>query len=118
MARSRRRIEWQIARIYRARNLLIHRGEQSQYIWRLLQNAQYYVSSAVSRILHDLRDQPRWTVDTSLEHQLQRYNYLYDRLTNHRGEAVSYSDLLVRKTRRPDALVWPDERNEGRGRAA
>jgi hypothetical protein len=64
MSGSRRRIGWQIARIYRARNLLVHRGEQSRYLWRLLRNAQYYVSSAISRVLHDLRDQRLWTVDT------------------------------------------------------
>jgi hypothetical protein len=107
MAGSRRRIEWQIARIYRARNLLVHRGEQSRYLWRLLRNAQYYVSSAISRVLHDLRDQCRWTVDTSLEHQLQRYNYLYELLSNKRGAGVKYSDLLVRNTSRCDSTVWP-----------
>ena len=107
MAGSRHRIEWQIARIYRARNLLVHRGEESRYLWRLLRNAQYYVSSAISRVLHDLRDQSRWTVDTSLEHQLQRYNYLYERLSNHAGAGVKYSDLLVRNTRRSDTPVWP-----------
>ena len=32
IARSKARVEWQIARIYRARNLLVHRGEQSPYM--------------------------------------------------------------------------------------
>jgi hypothetical protein len=107
MAGSRRRIEWQINRIYRARNLLVHRGEESRYLWRLLRNAQYYVSSAISRVLHDLRDQSRWTVDTSLENQLQRYDYLYERLSNHAGAGVKYSDLLVRNTSRSESTVWP-----------
>ena len=106
MAASRRRIEWQINRIYRARNLLVHRGEESRYLWRLLRNAQYYVSSAISRVLHDLRDQDQWTVDTSLENQLQRYNYLYEQLSSHAGTGVEYSDLLVRNTSRSGSPVW------------
>ena len=106
MARSKTRVEWQIARIYRARNLLVHRGEQSPYTWRLLRNAHYYVSSAISRVLHDLRDQPNWTVDTSLVHQSQRYTYLHDQLVKHSGEAIRFSDLLLRKARAADSLVW------------
>jgi hypothetical protein len=106
IARSKTRVEWQIARIYRARNLLVHRGEQSPYTWRLLRNAHYYVSSAISRVLHDLRDRPSWTVDTSLVHQGQRYAYLHDQFLRHEGEAIMFSDLLLRKTRTADSLVW------------
>ena len=109
MARSKTRVEWQIARIYRARNLLVHRGEQSPYTWRLLRNAHYYVSSAISRVLHDLRDQSRWTVDTSLVHQSQRYTYLHDQLVKHAGDAITFSDLLLRKVRAADSLVWAKE---------
>ena len=104
--RSRRRIQWQIARIYRARNQLVHRGEQSPYIWRILQNAQYYVSSAISRVLHDLRDHPDWTVDTSLEHQLQRYEYVHSLLKTGQGKTLRYSDFLARITSKSDRLVW------------
>ena len=106
VARSKTRVEWQIARIYRARNLLVHRGEQSPYTWRLLRNAHYYVSSAISRVLHDLRDQPSWTVDTALIHQSQRYTYLHDQLVKHAGEAIRFSDLLLRRTLTADSLVW------------
>jgi hypothetical protein len=106
IARSKTRVEWQIARIYRARNLLVHRGEQSPYTWRLLRNAHYYVSSAISRVLHDLREQLKWTVDTSLIHQGQRYAYLHAQLLKREGEAVKFSDLLLQKTRTADSLVW------------
>ena len=106
MSRSKTRVEWQIARIYRARNLLVHRGERSPYTWRLLRNAHYYVSSAISRVLHDLRDQPSWTVDTSLVHQSQRYTYLHDQPVKHAGEGITFSDLLLRKVRAADSLVW------------
>ena len=106
IARSKTRVEWQIARIYRARNLLVHRGEQSPYTWRLLRNAHYYVSSAISRVLHDLRDRPQWTVDTSLVYQGQRYTYLHDQLLKQEGEAIIFSDLLLQKTRTADSLVW------------
>jgi hypothetical protein len=107
IARSKTRVEWQVARIYRARNLLVHRGEQSPYTWRLLRNAHYYVSTAISRVLHDLRDKSNWTVDTSLVYQGQRYSHLHDQLQKHKGEAIMFSDLLLQKTRTADSLVWP-----------
>jgi hypothetical protein len=106
LAQSRKRVEWQISRIYRARNLLVHRGDQSRYTWRLLRNAHYYVSSTISRVLHDLRDQPRWTVDTSLVHQQQRYDYLHDQLFSKQGATIVFSDLLLQKTRNSDTKVW------------
>lgn len=105
--RSRRRIEWQIARIYRTRNLLVHRGEASPQLWRLLRNAQYYISSAISRVLHDLREQSSWTVDTSLEHQLQRYEYVVEQLVENKGQGLLFSDLLTRRTARHNTLIWP-----------
>jgi hypothetical protein len=108
IARSKTRVEWQVARIYRARNLLVHRGEQSRYTWRLLRNAHYYVSTAISRVLHDLRDQPDWTVDTSLVYQGQRYAHLHDQLQKRKGEEIMFSDILLQKTRTADSIVWPN----------
>jgi hypothetical protein len=106
LSRSRRRVEWQISRIYRARNLLVHKGEQSRHTWRLLRNAHYYVSTVLSRVLHDLREHPSWTVDTSLVHQAQRYHYIHDRLLKEKGSGLVYADLLLQKTRSADTPVF------------
>jgi hypothetical protein len=105
-SRSKSRVARQIARIYRARNLLVHRGEQSPHTWRLLRNAHHYVSSAISRVLHDLREQCDWSVDTSLVHQGQRYDYLRDQLVQRNGQGIMFGDLLLRKSRAADSLVW------------
>jgi hypothetical protein len=109
LAKSRRRVEWQISRIYRARNLLVHKGEQSRHTWRLLRNAHYYVSTVLSRVLHDLREQRDWTVDTALVHQSQRYDYIHDRLLKEKGRGLVYSDLLLQKTRSADRFVFGEE---------
>lgn len=103
---SRRRVDWQIQRLYRARNLLVHKGEHSHLIWRLLQNAQYYVSIAVSRVLHDLSDNRDWDVDASLEYQAMRYEHVCTILKEQGGKGLTHGDLLGTRSLVPDLPVW------------
>jgi hypothetical protein len=101
---SRERVEWQIFRIYRARNLLVHKGEHSHLVWRLLQNAQYYVSASLSRVLHDLSDQASWGIDESLTYQAMHLDYLCDRLKE--GGGIAHRDVLGTRSRDPSLEVW------------
>lgn len=103
-AKSQQRIVWQIHRIYRARNLLVHQGKSHRVIWRLLQNAQYYLSTALGRVLHDLSSNHGWTIDSSLEYQRMRYEYVVGGLG--KQSKLIRSDLLAGKTDRPDDYVW------------
>jgi hypothetical protein len=103
---SRKRLEWQIARIYRARNLLIHRGDSSPYISRLLRNAHYYVSSTISRLLHDLRNHSDWNVDTALIHQAELFEYVVRQLRENAGGQLTYEDLLLRKVANQQELAF------------
>ena len=48
---SKKRLEWHIARIYRARNLLVHQGVESPFLVPLLDNLQNYISMAVQRLI-------------------------------------------------------------------
>lgn len=105
LARSHDRIVWQIHRIYRASNLLVHRGEQSHLLWRLLQNAQYYTSLVISRVMHDMAINEGWTVDTALEAEKLRYEYLIRTLTRH-SDHVTYGDLIVKRCSNPERPVW------------
>lgn len=100
------RIEWQIYRIYRSRNLLVHRGESSHLNWRILQNAQYYVSTALGRVMHDMTAHPGWTVDTSLQHHAQHFGYLLDALEK-KSVPLRHRDLLSDRSECPDLKVWP-----------
>lgn len=101
---SKKRVQWQISRIYRARNLLVHRGEHSHLVWRLLQNAQYYVSASLSRVLHDLSDQREWGIDESLTYQEMHLNYICERLD--KGQGITHRDALGGRSNSPDQIVW------------
>ncbi|MGN6329400.1 MAG: hypothetical protein ACTHL5_10705 [Rhodanobacter sp.] len=94
LERSRNRVRWQTLRFYRARNLLIHYGELDTLALRLLENAQYYLSTCVGRVLHDLCTQATWDVQTSLEFHRQRFESLLDRLRVC-PEEVGMGEVLV-----------------------
>lgn len=43
-----RRVEWQLRRIYRARNSIVHRGEKPPFINQLVDNAHDYLDQAIN----------------------------------------------------------------------
>lgn len=47
----RKRLEWQIMRIYRNRNMIVHDGSHFRYIDLILQNLHYYTDSLVDTII-------------------------------------------------------------------
>jgi hypothetical protein len=106
LEKSKQRVEWQLSRIYRSRNLLVHRGEMSELMPRLLQNMQYYLSICLSRVLHDLRDQPTWSTSTSLTYQRQRFDYVVDSL-GQGGKSLTARDVIPRRLAAPGERLWP-----------
>ena len=104
---SKQRVEWQIQRLYRARNLLVHRGEQSHLIWRLLQNAQYYVSISLSRVLHDMSEMKDWDIDSSLDYQALRFEHVCEDLRERSGRNLMHVDLLGARSKTPNVKIWP-----------
>lgn len=67
-------VQWQIRRIYRARNSLMHKGSCSQQIRPLLQHLQSYYVGTMNNLIHDLTKNPQWSINNALDN---RY-YLYD----------------------------------------
>ncbi len=104
---SKKRIKWQVMRFYRARNLLVHYGEVDNLASRLLENAQYYLSTCVARVLNDLATYDKWGVNTSLEFHRHRFESLLERLQSKPRE-VRIDDLLVHAhSDYATDLVWP-----------
>jgi hypothetical protein len=104
---SQRRIRWQIMRFYRARNLLVHYGEVDNLALRLLEDAQYYLSTCVGRVLHDFSIFENWDINSSLEFQRHRYESLVDRTEAHSNE-VKLDELLVNpESAYAKELAWP-----------
>ncbi|MEX3967804.1 hypothetical protein AB4Y42_37325 [Paraburkholderia sp. EG286B] len=108
LQKSQKKIKWQVMRFYRARNLLVHYGEVDHLALRLLENAQYYLSTCVGRVLNDLQANESWELNTSLEFQRHRFESLLRRL-DERPKEVSANELLVHAAP-ADAthVIWPD----------
>jgi len=103
---SRERTEWHLLRIYRARNLIVHYGEEVPSVPHLLDHLQYYFSLALSRILDSMSSHDDWTVTDAVAHWTLREAYLRHNLA-HSPSTLKVRDFFPRPIRRIDELVWP-----------
>jgi hypothetical protein len=82
LRKSQKRVRWQLFRIYRARNMSVHHGDDVQMSSTLLDTLHYYFSVLLSRIVDSLGRNPNWQLDEAVaslsrearyvEHNLQR----------------------------------------------
>ncbi|MDR3385434.1 MAG: hypothetical protein P4L92_00150 [Rudaea sp.] len=106
LIQSRDRVQWQLLRLYRARNLLVHKGQHSHLIWRLLQHAQYYVSLSLGKVMHDLSGNPGWDIDTSLHSQKEQFDYVCANLDQKNCSNLTHADFLAERSVMPTRKVW------------
>jgi hypothetical protein len=59
LSASERRVRWQLFRIYRARNLVIHHGIDVLHATSLLDTLHYYFSVVLMRIMQTLTTNPK-----------------------------------------------------------
>lgn len=100
---SRRRLEWHIARIYRARNLLVHQGVESPFLVPLLDNLQNYISMAVQRLIHELKLHPDWNVRHAIEYWKGRMEHILKSLDRH-PDVLTIDDFIEDTTKE---RIWP-----------
>lgn len=77
---SKRFLEWHLARIYRERNSLVHQGIESPYLVPLLDNLQNYISMAVQRLIHELKNHPSWDVRHGMEYWKGKMQHILNSL--------------------------------------
>ena len=73
LEKSRIHLEWHLARIYRARNTIVHMGQVPRFASELMAHLQYYFSRCLTQLIRDLREHPDWTISMTLEHNRQRF---------------------------------------------
>ena len=106
MATSRRRVEWQLGRIYRARNALVHRGDETFMLGHLRNNLQYYFSTTISRLLHGTSDKTERSARQSVYRWCSHYDYVVDSLSK-APNRLTISDLLPEPERARNLQIWP-----------
>mgnify|MGYP001001387558 FL=1 len=102
---SRERIEWQLWRIYRARNLLIHDGVEVPFLGTLLDNLQYYTSLVIQRIIHGMKIDPQWGVRESLEYWNLKSQFILDSMQK-KADVLRVSDFFPFEASGDAPHVW------------
>jgi hypothetical protein len=104
---SAKRVRWQLYRIYRARNILVHQGEESPQFNALLDNLMYYTSVVVSRVLHGLKMDKSWRVREAWEYWRLKSDYVSDSLAK-QPSALTVGDFFPRQYRQGSSdKLWP-----------
>jgi len=105
MRESHQRLDWQIGRIYRARNTLVHRGEESRLLPHLSNHLQYYFSTTISRLMHGISEKKDRTAREAAFRWCAHYDYVLDRLTLQPSE-LTVADILPRPERAHGTQPW------------
>ena len=93
LAAARKTMEWHFARIYRARNLIIHQGVDIPHLPWFLDHLHYYFAAACGRVLDALKANPNWGIDEALASWKNKCEYLLHGLSHH-PQAMKISDLI------------------------
>jgi hypothetical protein len=103
---SRRRIDWQLQRIYRARNLVVHYGEEPPMLPLLLDNLQYYTSLSLQKVIHGMKLSDDWGVKESVAYWSAKSRYVVEKLRKGPHELTPGDFLLGAGEPRGEPL-WP-----------
>lgn len=89
-----RNVDWQLRRIYRARNLVAHRAKAPAGLRHLLQHLQTYFISVVQNVVDDVAAHPEWGIRTALTHRGLLLQHLTRQLRASEGSKVTTVALL------------------------
>lgn len=104
---SKRRVEWHLLRIYRARNLIVHQGyDYGDLTPRLLDNLHSYFALTLSRILHGMQLNKNRSVDDSIAFWRSRSDYLLHMLS-HNPKRLTVADFIAKPSSDGGSVVWP-----------
>lgn len=81
LEKSYERTLWQIQRIYRARNVLVHTGGKVNLLSKLTMDLEHYYSVTMARILYDFeQNDNNWSIEKSFDSHKLMYEYFIDTL--------------------------------------
>jgi hypothetical protein len=103
---SLQRTVWNLWRIYRARNLIVHEGAEVLHVPILLNHLRSYFSTVLSRTLSGMNRNPTWGVDDAIAYGKARANYLIETLEQ-RPECLRVCDFFAQPQRRGASPLWP-----------
>jgi hypothetical protein len=105
LANARKQTEWQLRRIYRVRNLLVHAGASVPVIPYLYELLEYYYSLTISRVIHDLGRHVDWDIEDSFEYRRLLDDYLLNQ-TSISPCQLEVTDLLQGVSPLSSSKLW------------
>lgn len=90
----KRNIEWQLRRIYRARNEVTHRAKSAVGVDPLIQHLHTYLTTTVLAVVHDMRKHPEWSLAHVFEHRRTLFEYAVGRLVKLQRTEITSRMLL------------------------
>ncbi len=103
---SKERLTWHVARIYRTRNQLAHHGQEPAQARLLLDNLHFYLSTAISRFLTALKDNPAYGMKEAVEYWKNHSDQVYHALGTS-PHSITVSEILTKSRIRTKACPWP-----------
>jgi hypothetical protein len=91
---TRQNVEWQIKRLYRARNAIVHTGSSNLLLPQLTQHLHCYLVKTIHSILTDLDRQPLWTIRDSLEHRLKLFEHVVELFGSAEGHKIALASIM------------------------
>ena len=92
---SKQNVEWQIKRIYKVRNEIVHKGRITPPIIRqLTQHLHTYFIRTVQAVVYELDRHPRWSINDALEHQKRLFENLVKFFETTDRDKISQATLL------------------------
>lgn len=87
-------VEWQLRRVYRARNHVIHRGSCKPGTSQLIQHLHTYLIVTMHNIIYDLGRGKDWGLSQALENRYVMFEHFMAILKNDKDRPVSVGTLL------------------------
>ena len=91
---TRQNVDWQLKRIYRVRNSIVHRGQGSTLLPQLTQHLHSYFVKTIRSVLVELDRQPTWTILDALEHRRKLYDHVIQFFNSTPGHGISEQALM------------------------
>jgi hypothetical protein len=86
----------------------VHKGGNDELVWRLLENAQSYISFVLGRIMFDMSLPNEWNIDTAIEFERQHFDRVCMAMERLGPKCeLKTSDLLPHlSSKGVDTLLW------------
>lgn len=102
-------ILWQLRRIYRLRNYVMHNGITPRQTRQLIHHLHSYYIITIHNLIHDLKVNKNWGISEALEHRYQLYEQLTYKLNN--KKTVGKKGLFRTSAilfRNPETSAWEE----------